>query len=169
MKRNKTRLLLILLLAAALFLAAGSALLDQPEDATGLSDEDRAELIRLTLERALVAQEIPDYALLPDPNNVVLSTENVDPTLVPSLRGIDLEVMTPAEIQERADGEGDFLYLRFDEITPRSADEVIVRLSNTWAVATASEQGYLSGGGFAVEYSRDGDGWSGEVTELWIS
>jgi NACalpha-BTF3-like transcription factor len=134
-----------------------------------LSDEDRAELIRLTLERALIDQEIPDYGLIEDPENIVLSTENIDPELVPELEGVNLEVLTPEEIQQKANEEGDFLHLRFDEITVESADKVIVSLSNSWAVAEDSETGYLSGGGFTIEYTRDGEGWSGEVTTTWIS
>lgn len=143
----------------------------EPTDASGadLSAEDRAELIRLTLERALVDQEIPDYGLLPDPNNVVLSSENIDVSLVPELPGINFTVLSPEEIQQKANEEGDFLYLRFDDIAVDSADKVTVRLSNAWAIAADSDTAYLSGGGFAVEYTRGSDGWSGEVSEAWIS
>lgn len=143
---------------------------EEGEGAEGeLSDEDRAELIRLTLERALIDQEIPDYGLLEDPANIVLSTENIDPELVPELEGVNLEVLTPEEIQQKANEEGDFLHLRFDEFTVESADKVTVSLSNLWAVAEDSNTGYLSGGGFTIEYSRDGEDWSGEVTSMWIS
>lgn len=143
----------------------------EPTDDPGaeLSPEDRAALIRLTLERALVEQEIPDYGLLPDPNNVVLSSENIDASLVPELAGTSFVVMSPEEIQEKANEEGDFLFLRFDDIAVESADKVTVRLSNAWAVAADSGTGYLSGGGFAIEYTRGSDGWSGEITEAWIS
>lgn len=142
-----------------------------PDDSGGseLSTEDKAELVRLTLERALVEQEIPDYGLLPDPNNVILSSENIDDIPVPEVDGINFTVMSAGEIQAKADEEGDFLHLRFDEITAASADKVTVRLSNAWAVAADSETGYLSGGGFAIEYTRGSDGWSGEITEAWIS
>lgn len=143
---------------------------EEGESAEGeLSEEDRAELIRLTLERALIDQEIPDYGLIEDPQNIVLSSENIDPGLVPELEGVNLIVMTPEEIQQKANEEGDFLYLHFDEITVHSADKVTVSLSNSWAVAEDSETAYLSGGGFTIEYTRDGDGWTGEVTSEWIS
>lgn len=134
-----------------------------------LSDEERAELVQLTLERALIDQEIPDYGLLADPASVVLSTENIDPALVPELPGVTLELLTPEEIQARADAEGDFLYLRFDEITTSEPGQATVSLSNTWAIGTDSDQAYLSGGGFTVEYSKEAGQWTGEVTEMWIS
>lgn len=134
-----------------------------------LSREDKAELVRLTLERALLDEEIPDYGLLPDPENVVLSTENVDAELVPDLPGVTLVLLTPSEIQTRADENGDFLYLRFDEISAESPQKAMVSLSNTWAVADDSDTGYLSGGGFTIEYTKDAGDWSGEIIGAWIS
>jgi len=142
---------------------------EEPGDDVSLSDEDRAELIRLTLERALIEQEIPDYGLLEDPANVVLSTENIDAALVPELPGVSLELLTPDEIQARADEQGDFLYLRFDRLEADSAEEVSVSLSNSWAVGADSDNVYLSGGGFTIEYTKTGESWTGEVTETWIS
>lgn len=135
-----------------------------------LSAADRAELIRLTLARALIDREIPDYNMLTEGQAfVVLSTENIDPSLVPELDGVMLDVLTPEEIQAKADADGDFLYLRFQDVTAVSADEARVSLANTWAIASDSDQVYLSGGGFTIEYTRTTDGWQGEVTEAWIS
>lgn len=152
--------------------------IDLPDDEGGedtpigleLSQEDVAELIRLTLERALVAQEIPDYQLLTAVSQtIVLSTENIDPTWVPQLPGINLLLLSPEEIQAKANAEGDFLYLRFAEITAVSPTKAIVSLDNTWMPAEDSEMGYLSGGGFTIEYEKTADGWQGEVTGMWIS
>ena len=141
---------------------------EEPADEL-LSREDRAELIRLTLERALVDKEVPDYQLLAKQGAFILSTENVERALVPELENVDLTVMTPEEIQERANEEGDFLYLRFDEITAETTDKATVSFSNAWAISEESDTGYLSGGGFAVEYTREDDGWHGELTSAWIS
>jgi len=126
-------------------------------------------VIRLTLERALIDKEVPDYEILAEQGTFVLSTENVDPALVPEIEGVDLTLMTPEEIQARANEEGDFLFLRFDKIAVASADEVTVSFSNAWAVAEDSDTGYLSGGGFSIEYVREDGGWSGEITSMWIS
>lgn len=147
-----------------------------PDEETGeetsgdeLAQSDVELLMRLTLERALVAQEIPDYALLADQETIVLSTENIDAAFVPALEGVSLTVMTPEEIQAQADAEGDFPYLRFQGITAVSQDLVRVSLGSSWAIAADSEMIYLSGGGFTIEYTRAADGWQGEVTEAWIS
>ncbi|WP_420628803.1 hypothetical protein [Candidatus Leptofilum sp.] len=141
----------------------------EPTSELDLPDGDVAELLRLTLERALVAQEIPDYALLADQPEIVLSTENIDPALLPELDGVDLVTMSPEEIQAKADAEGDFPYLRFQGFTAVSQEEVRVSLGNSWAVSADSDMIYLSGGGFTISYGRTADGWDGEITEMWIS
>lgn len=135
----------------------------------GLPDEDLTELLRLTLERALVDQEIPDYALIADQAEIVLSTENIDLALLPELDGVDLVTMTPEEIQAKADADGDFPYLRFQGFTAVSPDEVNISLGSSWAIGADSDMIYLSGGGFTINYTRTSDGWNGEVTESWIS
>ena len=142
---------------------------ENPSSELGLPDEDVAELLRLTLERALVAQEIPDYTLLADQPEIVLSTENIDPTLLPELDDVALVTMTPEEIQAKADAEGDFPYLRFQGFTAVSTDKVQVSLGSSWARAVDSEIIYLSGGGFTIEYEKTAAGWHGEVIEAWIS
>ena len=135
-----------------------------------LPEEDQAELIRLTLERAVVDQEIPDFQLLTEGRDeIVLSTENVDPELVPELEGVNLVLLSPEEIQAKANEEGDFLYLHFQMVDVQSETEVTVALNNIWAIAEDSDTMYLSGGGFKIEYTKTADGWTGEVTELWIS
>ena len=135
-----------------------------------LPEEDQAELIRLTLERALLDEEIPDFLLLTEGRDeIVLSTENVDPELVPELEGVNLVPLSPEEIQAKANEEGDFLYLHFQMVDVQSETEVTVSLNNIWAIAEDSDMLYLSGGGFKIEYTKTADGWSGEITELWIS
>lgn len=141
----------------------------EPAAALDLPDEDVAELLRLTLERALVNQEIPDYALLADQPQIVLSTENIDIALLAELDGVNLVTMTPEEIQAKADADGDFPYLRFQGFTAVSNNEVRVSLSSSWAIGAESDLLYLSGGGFTINYTRTATGWSGEVTEMWIS
>lgn len=138
--------------------------------AIALSPEDTAELIYLTLERALVAKEIPDYELLTaEQDAIVLSTENIPTALVPELPGITLVLLTPEQIQSLANEKGDFLYLRFSEITPLSDTQARVVLDNTWMRAEDSQTTYLSGGGFVMEFTKTATGWIGEVTGAWIS
>jgi len=134
-----------------------------------LTDGDKTEIIKLTLERAIVAKEIPDYHIIEDKENIVLSTENIDPDLVSRISGVNLTLLDPDRIQEKADREGDFLFLRFKQIQINGS-RVIVSLDNTWAVSKNSQVGYLSGGGFTIGYNRDLFGrWVGEIIVRWIS
>jgi inhibitor of cysteine peptidase len=139
------------------------------EPANGLSRSDEAELIRAALHRALVLEEIPDYALLANQETIILSTANIDAELVPALSNVALTLMTPEEIQARADEMGDFPYLQFEAFSVEKSDRVRVSLGSRWAVGGDSEMGYLSGGGFEILYERTGNGWTGEITSAWIS
>lgn len=159
------KLQLVFCLLVFVLNGCGSSANDNPP----ITREDRADIIRLSLEHALVDQEIPDYGLIQDPENIVLSTANVDASLVPTLPGINLILLTQEEIQDKANREGDFLYIEFTNITVESDTKVTVSLSNTWAVAKDSETGYLSGGGFVIEFTKTADGWIGEVGPKWMS
>ena len=163
MRFNKL-LLVFCLLVSTLSGCGGST-----DDDSPITREDRANIIRLSLEYALVDQEIPDYGLIQDPENIVLSATNIDADLVPTLPGINLILLTQEEIQDKANREGDFLYIEFTDITVESDTKVTVSLNNTWAVATDSETAYLSGGGFAIEFTKTADGWIGEVGPTWMS
>ncbi len=163
MRFNKL-LLVFCLLVSILSGCGGSTGNDSP-----ITREDRAEIIRLSLERALVDQEIPDYALIQDPGNIILSTANIDADLVPALPGINLILLTPEEIQDKANREGDLFYLEFTDITVESNTRVTVSLDNTWAAPKDSEKVYLSGGGFVIEFTKTAGAWIGEVVQEWIS
>ena len=63
------------------------------------NDDDKAQIVRLTLERALLSREIPDYQLIADKSNIVLSTQNLDRVWVPELDGINFILLDSKEIQ----------------------------------------------------------------------
>jgi hypothetical protein len=161
----KKPLFVFCLLSLTLSACAGATLPNE----SPLTREDRAEIVRLSLERALVDQEVPDYQLIKDKKNIVLSMANIDVSLIPTLPGINLIPLTREEIQAKANSEGDFLYLEFIEIEAESDAKATASLGNTWAVAQDSETLYLSGGGFTIEYTKNADGWLSEVVAIWMS
>ena len=170
--KTKTYLSLLALSAVIINLIA----LASCQPSQKITDKDITEVMRLTLELALAAQEIQDYNLIEDKANIVLSSENVDPSLLPQISGVTLTLHSPEQIQEKADQQGDFLYLRFKEITPALSvaegvkdSKIIVSLENAWAIGKNSTTAYLSGGGFTVEYHLKNGKWVGEVTVTWIS
>jgi hypothetical protein len=134
-----------------------------------INDEDVPKIVRLTLERAVVKGEIPAYEVIKDNARIVLSTENIDRNLVPELDGVNFSLLSRAEIQDRANREGDFLYLRFG-VVKIEAYQVSVSLYNTWAVSENSKVGYLSGGGFTIEYTKDFFGTlNSKVKVIWMA
>jgi len=164
MKRKQTTILLLTLSLFALLLAACTA--GNEEQPPVLIND----LLQMTLERALVSQEIPDYQLLVhEREEIVLSTENIDPAFTPQLPGHTIIMMSPEEIQAKADAEGDFPFLRFQQVDQLADDEVHISLGSTMAIAADSEMLYLAGGGFTLEFSRTRSGWESEITEQWIS
>jgi hypothetical protein len=163
MKFRQAYMIILLLLIALVACQAAS-----PEE--GFIKEDKSEIVQLTLERALVDQEIPDYGLLTaEGNELILSSENIEDVDVGEVPGFDLVVLSPEEIQAKADAEGDFLYLFFNPFEEESVDRVNVSFGSQWAVAQDSTSGYLSGGGLQLVYDRQPEGWVGEVTAMWIS
>ena len=135
-----------------------------------LTDQDRSELIRQTLELALIGNEmIAAGVLVKDNESVVLSTENTNPSLVPNIPNRNLILLRPEEIQKKADDQGDFMFLSFDRIEVRGS-VVHVVLANTLAKGKDSEktEGYMSGGYFTVEYQQISGEWVGTAQSLAV-
>jgi hypothetical protein len=166
----KRHILLLLISISAVLTACNGAGGELPLSDNAPTEAEMSELLRLTLERALIAQEIPDYeSLIAERDEIILSTENIVPALIPELAGVNLVVLTPAEIQAKANEEGDFLYLKFEEFTAVSATEARVSLNHIWMRAEDSEMVHRGGGGFVIEYTKTAAGWQGEITSSWIS
>jgi len=130
------------------------------------NESDMAEIIRLSLTIALVDKRIPDYRLIKDKENIVLSTENIVRDLVPEMFGVNLIILEPEEIQLKADREGDFLYLRFTKLEFQNDRNAIVHLDNVWMKSKTSP--YI-GGGLAIAYSKESGIWNFTVLYSWIS
>ncbi len=150
-------------------LAVDNALPGVPgKDNGNLSQTDVQAIIGQGLSHAVVDEAIPDYAMLADQDELVLSTENLPEGWTPDFP-VAITLLTPEEIQAKADAEGDFLYLHVQELTAVSDTQATLSISSTWAIAQDSDMLYLSGGGFQMEFTQSGDQWQGEVVMEWIS
>jgi hypothetical protein len=109
-------------------------------------DQDIAEVARMSLTIALVDHDIPDYGLIKDPTRVILEDSLVSPEMVPELDGITITVLPRNRIQQTANAEGDFVFLKFMQIETDSLNRITVALATVWAVAANSTNLYLSGG-----------------------
>jgi len=132
-----------------------------------VSDEDKAEVIRLTLAQA-ISSKLGLLEREQSDKGVILSTRNIKPEWVKDVPGIRISLLGQKQIQAKADREGDFLYMSFPEITTRGAC-VAVTVTNTWAVARHSKLVHLSGGGYTYEYRKESGKWIGKFVIGWVS
>jgi hypothetical protein len=133
-----------------------------------LTEVHKVAVINPTLEKALLNKQIPDYGLLKDKGNVVLSTENIPLNFVPKVSGVNLILLSPEQIKEKANLEGDFVFLSFGDIEA-NGDKISVVLTNTWVKSKDSRKVYLSGGGIFLEYRKQNGKWIGKIIGGWIS
>ena len=130
------------------------------------TDRDKAELIKLTLERAIVDKEIPDYESIKDKRTIVLSTENIRKELVPRIKGVKIIVFNADKIQDKANKEGIFSYLRFRRLNLQNSENAVVELWVVKAMPKNSNLGPTIGGGFTLFYKKVSGHWEGEVAYL---
>lgn len=95
------------------------------------------KLVKRVIETAVVYGQIPDYSLIKDKKNIIISSEIIDSNLLPVLPNIKLIVLSHTEIKKKSNKEGDFLYLRFRKIDIENWNARLT-LDNTWAVSEKS-------------------------------
>lgn len=136
-------------------------------DESNLSDKEKSA-VDATLRYALIEQKIPDYKILAEKTPIVLSSMYLGDYL-PNIPEVELQVLTIYEIQQKANRDGDFLYLNFKYIRVHSSGHVSVSLDNNWIRAKDSTKGYLSGDGFTLDMYKNEDTWEIYRTSGWIS
>ncbi len=134
-----------------------------------LSDANKAEIVNQILEESLVKKKLPSYGLLPNRKNTfILSTKNIEAGWLKPLENINLKFMSDEEIQQKADTEGDFLYISLSELKVKG-ECVAVTITNSWAVGKNSTKFYLSGGGTNYIFRKNSGKFTGRTIGGWIS
>ena len=148
---------------AQLAIQFGSGCDNVPEGA--VSDEDKAEVVRAILIQGTEGQLLLDQEQRK--TGVILSTKNIKPEWLRGFQGVRIQFLTPAEIQRKADKEGDFPFLLIPEIKVRSQC-IAITLSNTWAQGKNSNALYMSGAGLIYEYRKESGKWVGKYVTGWV-
>jgi hypothetical protein len=161
------RKILGITLAALLIVACRGQQL--PDAQAASTDSREVTILNLAMERALIEKKIPDYGLLADPRKIILSDRNLPADWVPQLADIEIRILSEAEIEARANRDGDFLFIYISELSFPDSDTASVRVHSMWARAKDSKIVYLSGGGFVVIYQKDGETWKESSSASWIS
>ena len=130
----------------------------RPQADTRLTQDDRAALVRMSLERALIDREIPEFDVMSKEGSLLLSTENIDAESVPSLEGVTLRLLEPEKIKEIAEARGRYVYyLRFQKFK-REGDQVIVELDCVPMYSSRDEvTGF--GGELTIKYVKQDGKW----------
>jgi hypothetical protein len=129
-----------------------------------VSDEDKAEVFRSILAEASRSGFLDQKQR---ETGVVLSTQNIKPDWARGLPDLRIQLLTPVEIQRKAESEGDFQFLSVPEMKVRS-QRIAVTLSNGWAKSKGSKNLYLSGAGSTYEYRKESGKWVGKFISGWI-
>lgn len=151
---------------AQLEIQFGSGCDNAPEETEEVSEEDKAEVLRATL----IQGAAPQWGLLDQrqrETGVVLSTKNIKPEWLQGLQGVGILLWTPADIQRKAEDEGDFQYWLIPEMKIRRQC-IVVTLSHTWARGKNSKSLYMSGGGLTYEYRKESGKWIGKFITGWV-
>ena len=127
-----------------------------------LTSADKDEIIKLLLADALTQKD----------NDALLSTVNIESQRISNPAGLRLVLLSPSEIQARANRQGDLMYLEFGKFEPHGSC-MAVSLSNLWAdgtstVETAPKSPLGEGWLYYIFYKRSGK-WVGEFVDGWIS
>lgn len=134
-------------------------------------DADIQAIAQASLEWAILDKNIPDYNMIKDKKHLVLSTRSINKGYNFALGNSIVSILTPEEIKQKSDVEGDYLYLEFETIVINGR-EATVKLNNIWVQNETSSKtiAYLSGGGAAIPFKKEGDVWVRQnITQIWIS
>jgi hypothetical protein len=116
-----------------------------------------SEIVFETLQIALMEERIPDHNLIThNTSKIVLSTELIEDVNVPSRVGLyRLLLLSPEEIEAKAEAEGDFQYLVFTRFEP-NPENIMVTI-NTAGV-------FDMGGGMTIQFKL-----TGTIYRWWIA
>lgn len=153
--------LMYFILILCVFLSGCSV---EKSDVSQIPQNDKQEIIRMLFETSIIKQQIPDYNLILDKSNIVISYENIEKSELPTIEGVTFELVTPKQIQQKAKREGDFMHLKISTIQ-QDGESYFVTINNLWVY----QMRHLSGGGFEVKYTKKNGVWEEKILKMWIS
>jgi hypothetical protein len=134
------------------------------QDEIILTDEDRTEIVRQMLSREITRrrEKEPKYGTSSKGNfEIILSTLNIKPELVPKIPDLNFIFLKPDEIEERVT-RGGLAYLAFSKFEVQGS-KVVVALNSTFRARTAPRS-FVSSQSFSYEYRKVDGKWEGKLT-----
>ena len=137
-----------------------------------LTQTDQAEIVRFMLDEALTKKEIPSYRNLVVGNEAILSTKNIDSQRPSNPPDLKLLLLSPEDVQRRANQKGDLMYLEFEKIKIEGSC-VAVQLCNFWADGTSTietgKKTFLGEGCLYYVFHKQPGKWAADFVTGWIS
>lgn len=127
----------------------------------GISDEDSAEILKLSLALAVVDRKICDMHLEPDPIHIFVYTEARVPIPLPVLEGVTFSYVTPQYVRHRLRAGRGLGYLK---VTGESLEDglVLVSIDRVFPVhdsrARRPPEVFICS--VTIELRRETNGWS---------
>ena len=149
MKSQRKHTATLLLLVIVTLQLSTSSVAHAGEGGLSLDDRDRALIMESVLKRELAGKV----------KRCVLSTENIDPRLLPRISGVKIVPLDPDKIQERAKLSGGFKYLAFTKFEVQGT-KVVVIVEYTWSGDNTWK------GGSTYEYIKTSGRWRWKRTKL---
>jgi hypothetical protein len=131
-----------------------------------VSASDRAEIVNLIFGE-LITKNSGFLDRGKDQRSVIVSTRNIDPTLIQPIQNERLIFLTPQQIERRANTKGDFPYIAVDKWSVGN-DCVVITVVNRWAQSKKSRVLYMSGGGAVYKFTKEGGKWTGKSVGGWV-
>ncbi len=155
--------LFVLLIMVGFVMSSLSLNIRANEDDITLTSEDRAEIVRDVLNREITRrrEEESKYGTLKKGEfQIILSTLNIEPELVPKLADVKFILMKPSEIEARMKREGRVQYLAFSEFRVEGSKVIVTLLANNWS---RRARAFVSSQSFSYEYSQTKGKWAGKL------
>ena len=162
-KRHTPNRLFALLIIVGFVVLSLSLNISANEGDITLRREDRAEIIRDVLNREITRrreEESKYRTLKKGESQIVLSTLNIEPELVPKLADVKFILMKPSEIEARMKREGRVQYLEFSEFRVEGSKVMATLLANNWS---RRARAFVSSQSFSHEYSQTKGKWAGKL------
>jgi hypothetical protein len=128
---------------------------------TTITESDKAHLVKIAAGYG--ASRLFDSNILFDnQNNIILSVENLNSDWIPELDNFTIHPLTRAEIQERAEAEGQLMFLMFERIDFHEDGTAEIVVSSLWA-APQGEDIPLTGGSALLSFRQIDGEWQRQV------
>jgi hypothetical protein len=134
------------------------------------SNQDIVEVIKMAINNAIVNRDIDEYdQLIQDNKNIIIRDTLISQRMLPKINGMKYKIMSITQMRQKANKDGEFVYLYFNEIEKDTGNTVVIGIGTSWITPQGSKRVHLSGGYRKYKYKKINGEWKSELIERLIS